>query len=185
MQEIWDQILKGTERPPFPLLVTLSTCSGPAGPRPGRGAAPGGRSSALPRAAACVLPATAPSPLSGPSRARTWISGSRAVPSEAQPRARRGLQGRVRLRALVRTRSIWAQAGEVPLGFPTTSSPTESVLLGHEAFANCSTYGPIGPDRSAHFWETRRPRGWGKPSSAVWFGARVSTFVKHECFKSL
>lgn len=144
-------------------------CRGRAGHRPGPGSStrrPVLSSTPACPSRLCGLSETAHSPLSEPSRARTWISGSRAVPSEALLRAPGGLQGRVKLRALVRTRNMWAQAGEVPLRFSTASSRTERLLLGHQAFANCSTYGPIGPHSSAHFLETRR-LVWGKPSSAA------------------
>lgn len=64
--------------------------------------------------ASWVLTGTAHSPWSRPARACTWISGTPVAPTEAQPRACRALQGRVRRRVLVRARCIGAQA-ETPV----------------------------------------------------------------------
>ena len=131
----WSPAWEGIESP--------SAASGPAFPSTTRPPAPGERagrdshprrgagSAARTRAAASgALPATARLPWSAPARARTWISGGPAGPWEAQLRARRAFQGRARRRALVRARSIGAQAGQVPGAPRRPSCPAESSRLG-------------------------------------------------------
>lgn len=143
----------------LPTGLSLSVCSKRAGQSFGPGSSAKHPHDPCPRALQRLLGAlgTAYSPWSGPASVCTWISGAPAAPSEAQPRARRGLQGRVRRRALVKARCIRAQAGKVPLGPFTTPFPRESSQPGREALANCSTYGPRSPSCSVRLLETGGP----------------------------
>lgn len=162
MQWVGVQILKYIRRP---YCLSHSVCGGRAGiawAGQQRRAPP---SSALPRlapAASGVLSGRAHAPWSGPSRARTWISGSRAAAAaEAQLRAGGGLQGRVRRRARVRTRCMWAQAGQARLGFSPTCSPAARSPGGREA-------APIAPPRGRGAARLTSRAGGARLRRGVW-----------------